>query len=386
MAGNRKKKRKRAEGLIGKSFLVCIALIAVINLIVPSKETSEEENRTLTQKPKLSWSSVASGNYMSQYEEYQADQFFGRNAWRSLKVALSRLGGSREENGVFIGKSGQLMEDIAVPDQSALRENLKAIQEFAGKYPDIPVNMLLVPDSANILEDKLPALAVTADQNQYMSQVKKELGDSVTWIDAASVLRKHTDEKLYYKTDHHWTAKGAYYVFQEAAKALDIQESDAGGYVSYPVSTDFNGVLASKSGCRLGEKEEIDIYVPQTSDNDVVVNYVDEQRKTASLYDSSKLETRDQYAVYLGGNSPLIDIQTVSESSRRLLILKDSYANAFIPFLTPYFREIVVVDPRYYSGTIGDIMDTYQITDAMFLYSGNVFFQDNNISGVLGSE
>ena len=99
-----------------------------------------------------------------------------------------------------------------------------------------------------------------------------------------------------------------------------------------------------------------------------------------------QLNSRDKYAVYLGGNFSVVDIRTVSESNRRLLLIKDSYANSFVPFLTPYFREIVMVDPRYYSGTIGDIMDTYEITDTLFLYSANIFLQDNNISGVLSSE
>ncbi len=382
---NRKVKRTRIENFIGKGFLGCILLIAVINLIVPSKEKSEEENRMLTQKPAFSITSMVSGSYMEQYEKYQADQFFARDIWRSLKVGISRLGGSREENDVYIGKDGQLLEKIAVPDQKVLKTNLKAMKAFAEQYSDVETSMVLVPDAANILSDSLPALASTADQNQYISQVRKELGDTVNWVNAVKVLNKHKDEKIYYKTDHHWTSQGAYYVFQEAAKTLGIQESSV-EYVSYPVTASFNGVLASKSGCRLDEKEEINIYVPQAEDNDVVVNYVDEQRKTTSLYDSSKLNERDKYAVYLGGNSSVIDIRTVSGSNRRLLIIKDSYANAFVQFLTPYFREIVLVDPRYYSGTIGDIMDTYQITDAMFLYSANMFFQDNNISGVLSSE
>ena len=235
-------------------------------------------------------------------------------------------------------------------------------------------------DAANILSDRLPFTATVADQSQYIAQVKKELGDSVQWIDAVKPLTRHSDEKIYYKTDHHWTAKGAYYVFQEAARTLNLEEQET-EYASYPITTDFNGSLASKSGCRLNEKEQIDIYVPKTEDNDVVVNYVDEQKKTASLYDSSKLNSRDKYAVYLGGNFSVVDIRTVSESNRRLLLIKDSYANSFVPFLTPYFREIVMVDPRYYSGTIGDIMDTYEITDTLFLYSANIFLQDNNISG-----
>lgn len=380
------RKKRKLENYIGAGFLTCLFLAAGINLLTPAKEMSEEENRMLAQKPGISVESVTSGGYMEQYEEYQMDQFFGRNAWRNLKVGLSRLGGSREENGVYIGRKGQLLEEIAIPDQSVLKKNMKAIEAFASQYEDIPVSMIIVPDAADILEERLPFLAEVADQEQYIAQVKKELGDTVRWVDAVSVMKKHKDEKIYYKTDHHWTTKGAYYVFQEARKALDIPEKGEVGYVSYPVTDSFNGSLASQSGCRLDEREVIDIYVPKKEDNDVVVNYVDEQRKTTSLYDSSKLETRDKYGVFLGGNSSVIDIRTVSESNRRLLVVKDSYANCFIPFLTPYFREIVMVDPRYYSGTMADIMETYEITDAMFLYSGNLFLQDNNISGVLGSE
>ena len=118
----------------------------------------------------------------------------------------------------------------------------------------------------------------------------------------------------------------------------------------------------------------------------MIVNYVNESKRTTSLYDSSKLETKDQYGVFLGGNTSLIDIRTVSTSQKRLLVVKDSFANSFIPFLAPYYREIVVVDPRYYSGTIEDIMSSYRITDALFLYSGNSFFTDNSISGVFTGE
>ena len=148
----------------------------------------------------------------------------------------------------------------------------------------------------------------------------------------------------------------------------------------------FNGVLASKSGVGLDEKERIDIYVPTEGDDDVVVNYVDEGKKRTSLYDSSKLETRDKYGVFFGGNTSVMDIRTVSTSQKRLLVVKDSFADCFIPFLTPYYREIVVVDPRYYSGTMADIMDTYRITDVLILYSGNTFMTDNNISGVFTGE
>lgn len=381
-----RKRKARIANLIGKLFILILFLVLIINIIVPDKEQSELENRALETRPRFRMSSILSGDFMEEWENYLSDQFAGRNIWRSIKVGLDRLGGSRMENGVYIGKGGQLMEDIAVPDEDQLEANLTAIRDFAETYEDIPVTMMLVPDAACILGDRLPAFARVEDQRQMFSMAERNMEDSVSWVDAVSVLNKHKSEKLYYKTDHHWTTQGAFYVFQEAAQTLGIEGDVSDNFVSYTVTDSFNGALASLSGAELDERETIEIYAPAEGDDDVVVSYVDEGRKTTSLYDSSKLETRDKYGVFLGGNTSVVDIRTVSTSSRRLLVVKDSFADCFIPFLAPYFREIVVVDPRYYSGTMDDIMDTYRITDALILYSGNTFFTDNNISGVFSGE
>ena len=383
---DKRKRKGRTEGLIGKIFILCLFLVMAVNFIVPDKEKSDEENRVLESMPKLSLASITTGDFMEQWEAYMSDQFVGRNVWRKLKVGLDRLGGSSMENGVFIGKDGQLLEDIALPDDGQYSENIQAVKSFAQTYSDIPVTVMLVPDAASILNGSLPSFASVEDQRQMFSMVERGLGDSVNWVDVYSILNSRKTEKLYYKTDHHWTTQGAFYVFRETAAGFGIEGDVSDDYVSYTVTDSFNGVLAAKSGVGLSEKESIEIYAPASGDDDVVVNYVDEARKTSSLYDSSKLETRDKYAVFFGGNTSVMDIKTVSPSSKRLLVVKDSFANCFIPFLTPYYREIVVVDPRYYSGTMKDIMDTYRITDALIMYSGNTFVTDNHISGVFTGE
>lgn len=381
-----RKKKGRIEVLVGKIFILCLFLFAFLNLIVPDREKSEQENRMLETRPSFRMTSVLTGDFMEQWEKYLSDQFVGRNMWRSLNVGLKRLGGSKMENGVYIGKGGQLLEDIEVPDQKQLSDNISAIKSFVQTYSDIPASVMLVPDAACILNDSLPAFAAVEDQRQMFSMVERGLGDSVKWVDAVSILNKHKTEKLYYKTDHHWTTQGAFYVFRDSASLLGIDADVSDDFVSYTVTDSFNGTLAAKSGVGLDEKEQIDIYVPTEGDDDVIVNYVDETKKRTSLYDSSKLETRDKYGVFLGGNSSVIDIKTVSTASKRLLVVKDSFADCFIPFLTPFYREIIVVDPRYYSGTMTDIMETYRITDILILYSGNTFFTDNNISGVFAGE
>lgn len=380
------KRKGRIDSLMGKVFILCLILVAVLNFIVPDKEMSEEENRVLESRPKLNLTTLVTGDFMEQWEKYMSDQFVGRNLLRSIKVRIDLLGGTKMENGVYIGKGGQLMEDIAVPDEDLFTANMNAVKEFAEKYSDTPTTVMLIPDSACILSDDLPAFATVEDQRQMFSMVERGLGDSVNWVDTVSILNRHKSEKLYYKTDHHWTTQGAFYVFRESASILGIDGDVSDDYVSYTVTDSFNGVLASKSGVGLDEEEQIDIYVPASGDDDVVVNYVDEAKKTTSLYDSSKLETRDKYGVFLGGNTSVIDIKTVATSKKRILVVKDSFADCFIPFLTPFYREIVVVDPRYYSGTLDEIMDTYRITDILVLYSGNTFFTDNNISGVFTGE
>ena len=380
------RQRKVQEKLVGIIFILTLFLFLIINVIVPDREKSVQENRMLATKPKFRLSSLISGDYDEKFEAYMDDQFVGRDMWRKLKVAVDRIGGSRLENGVYIGTNGQLLEQIEVADENHLAANIKAIKSFSESQSKIPVRMMLVPDAANVLNHSLPALAKPEDQTQMFSMVRKDLGDSVEWIDVPTELNKHKTEKIYYKTDHHWTTLGAFYAFQAAAPSLGIDGDLSGKYVSYTVSDSFNGMLASKSGVNFGEKEQIDIYVPTEEDTDLIVDYVDEGKRSTSLYDSSKLKEKDQYTVFLGGNSSLLDIRTVSTSTKRLLLVKDSFANSFIPFLTPYYREIVVVDPRYYSGTINDLMDSYRISEVLFLYSGNTFFKDNNISGVFAVE
>lgn len=380
------RQRKVQEKLVGIIFILTLFLFLIINVIVPDREKSVQENRMLATKPKFRLSSLISGDYDEKFEAYMDDQFVGRDMWRKLKVAVDRIGGSRLENGVYIGTNGQLLEQIEVADENHLAANIKAIKSFSESQSKIPVRMMLVPDAANVLNHSLPALAKPEDQTQMFSMVRKDLGDSVEWIDVSTELNKHKTEKIYYRTDHHWTTLGAFYAFQAAAPSLGIDGDLSGKYVSYTVSDSFNGMLASKSGVNLGEKEQIDIYVPTEEDTDLIVDYVDEGKRSTSLYDSSKLKEKDQYTVFLGGNSSLLDIRTVSTSTKRLLLVKDSFANSFIPFLTPYYREIVVVDPRYYSGTINDLMDSYRISEVLFLYSGNTFFKDNNISGVFAVE
>ena len=147
---------KEAERLIRAgdrdNFILVLFVFLLINIIVPDKEKSVQENRMLASAPKWNWGNVISGDYMEKFERYMSDQFVGRDFWRTIKVGVDRLAGVSKEHGVYIGKDGQLLEEIELPNQEYLADNLKSIQNFAETNTDLPVRMMLVPDAAGILE------------------------------------------------------------------------------------------------------------------------------------------------------------------------------------------------------------------------------------------
>ena len=112
-----------------------------------------------------------------------------------------------------------------------------------------------------------------------------------------------------------------------------------------------------------------------------MVNYVEEGRRSATVYAPECLEARDKYTVFFGGNHALVKLEMLSDSDRVLLVLKDSYANCFVPFLIPDYKAIVMVDPRYYTGDLETLMSAEGVTEVLFMYNANTFSSDTALKG-----
>ena len=279
------------------------------------------------------------------------------------------------------------MEEFKAPDQAQYDATVKAMTDFQQKQSDLRQYALIAPNSINILSNRLPAFAPVQDQNLWLDSLSDSLTDAgVTFIDVRSTFKDHKMEDLYYHTDHHWTTQGAYYAYLQAAKAMGIDTS-SDTYDKAPVTRSFQGTLSAKSGFRSGEKDEIDVFLP-TGDQALssVVNYVDEQKKSASFYDTEKLGTRDKYALFFGGNHAQIKINTPTETDNTLLVLKDSYANSFVPFLAQHYRKIIMVDPRYYFGNLEQLIQVENVQEVLYLYNANTFFSDTSLELALTPE
>ena len=379
----KREKRRRANRIyqiMAVLFVVCLAVAVLANLIKKDVKFSESENRMLTERPKLNLQDVASGEYMSQFESYVSDQFILRDSWIQLKLNLDKLAGKKESNGVYLGKDGYLMEKLDEPNTEYEEKNLKEIGDFADRHQDLNVCMTLVPNAAYILKDKMPKNAPVRDQAEDLKKVQAEVGSKLNFVDVTETMQKHASEPIYYKTDHHWTSLGAKYVFEDMAEDLNITPTE--NYEVYTVTTSFSGTLASKSGYH-GQEDTIEVYEPQGVDNDYVVFYADDQKKTTSIYNADSLKEKDQYTVFFGGNHTRIDIDSPNPDNRCLLMFKDSYANSFVQFLTPYYRKIILIDPRYYYDNVEQIIASEKVTDVLFLYNLNTFLTDTSLADVL---
>ena len=366
-------------------FLVILIVIVTLNTTKKDIKFSESENRILAQKPKFSIDRLLEGRYTKKYEKYKVDQFVDRDGWMKLKSGVDLALGKNESNGIYKGSDDYLIESFEVPDSEIVNRNIKAINDFNKKHKDINQYMLIAPNAVSILSEKLPPYAPVVSQKLVMDNFAKTLNKGINYIDVYNTLDKHDKEYIYYKTDHHWTTLGAYYSFLEAAKAMDL-EVKKDYYNVERVSNDFYGTLYSKSGYEVKTPDYIDVYLPKDENDEYVVNYVEEQKKSASFYDSEKLETKDKYGMFLGGNHPVVKIKTTSKEDRKLLVFKDSYANSFVPFLTQYFSDIIMVDPRYYYDDIEKLIEEEGISDILYLYNANTFFSDTSLELVLNNQ
>lgn len=369
-------------------FLTIIFGFSVLSFLIPDKEKSAEENRVLAQAPSLSHQTYLEGRFQKKLEQYFNDQFPFRNSLIKWKTASDLTLEIIESNGVIKSKDGYLIERIKNPKQEEISHDLKSLEKFKEKNPNCNLYFLLAPNAGNIMKEKLPRTVHMEDQNEYMTSFFKDIKKlGITPIDSRKALKKNVDkQQLYYRTDHHWTTGAAYLAYKEAQKSMGLNSNIK--YKKLSVHRNFRGTLASKSGFTNGRNDELQIYWPKKHQNyhDSIYNFVDVKKTTNTFYSFDNLKEKDAYTIFGGWNHPFYTISTPTKSTRKLLLVKDSYANCMIPFLTQDFREIVVVDPRYYFGDINKIMADEGITDVLFLYNALTFASDESMNLMLDDE
>ena len=373
---------KKNEQLLVVSFVGTLFLLSLLFFLLPHERFSELENRYLQRVPKLTLDNVLSARFAEEAERYVTDHFPFRNEWLSVKSASERARLQQENNGIYKGRDGYLLEKFPQPDERKLEQSIEAVNLFAGQHPEVETTFLLAPTSVGMYPERLPWLAPSYPQAKVNEFVGSHLEKGITYLDGFDFLRPHKSESIYYRTDHHWTTYGAYLAYAAYAKEKGWQPLSQSDFVIRTVSNSFLGSYHTRSQFQGVSPDTIEVYLPREPVTTEMF-IADTNETWTSMYDESFLKKKDQYSYFLGGVHALMTITTALEpqhvEQEKLLILKDSYAHNVIPFLTNHIPEIHVIDTRYYNGSIAEYMADNGLEDVLYLFNTSTFVEEASL-------
>ncbi|MCR5108092.1 MAG: hypothetical protein K6B28_08000 [Lachnospiraceae bacterium] len=355
-------------------------VMLILYLALPQTEFSDAENRYLTQRPRFNLAGIKDGSYMESFDNYTKEQLPFREFFVKLKAVSEMILLKKENNNIVLGKDGYMFEKLFSPGKR-LEKNEECIKKFT-EDNDREIYLLIAPNSFEILKEKVPEGLPRIDEKKYIDGFYSDLSskENLHTIDVYDELRtgSKAGKQVFYKTDHHWTTFGAYLSYGKICESMGIEKEE---YTDHKVNlvNDFYGTYQAKYKSPFAVPDTIEYY--DIKIEDYVINGTEEHK---GLYDMEKTEIYDKYAMFLWGNYGISEIISEKTSTKdELIVIKDSYANCLIPFLTGNFRRIVIIDPRYYGGSLKELMEKEKGTPVLILYNFSNFNEDSNIYKIL---
>lgn len=278
------------------------------------------------------------------------------------------------------GKVKSYQSVVTVDD--AAYELYTYLDDAAGNYADsinkvasalegkADVYDMVIPLSSEItFPDNLRGEINSTDQRQAMQDIQAKMNDKVKSVDIYDALMQHRNEYIYFRTDHHWTALGAYYAYQQLCAAKGIEPEDLNGYET----KEFDGFLGSfyndTSDAKLkANPDVVTAYLPH-DESILHVTASDETKYDwPVIYDVSNYGAGLKYSTFIASDNPYTEIENKSlTDGSSCVVVKESFGNAFIPFLVDHYQTIYVIDYRYWTGSVSKLAEEKGALDVIFL-------------------
>jgi hypothetical protein len=280
--------------------------------------------------------------------------------------------------GVLLGDHGQMFDrtyGLVSSEERTLPRNIAAVGALAGRYPG-RVYVMVAPAASSIYPERVPAHAPLLQEESYLSQIQAAVEQAGgVYLPLKDALSAHKDEYIYYRTDHHWTTLGAYYAYSRLCETLGLVPFDREAHTAVEVP-DFYGTFYSRARTWNAQPDTLTYY---ELDNPLTIYTVTgpgmpTQGEATGLYDLDKLAVYDKYAAFLHGNNGFSRVEGDGEG--RILVIKDSYANSLVPFLTANYAQIDVVDLRNYNYGLDALIAENGYDQILVLYSFDSFKSD----------
>ena len=321
-----------------------IATFALALPILPKRDFSVKERRALAPFPKVRAETVLDGSFFQSLSTFYHDHFPLREHFTALKAEAELILGKGENNGMLFGKSDYLIARGEYDDLSVAMHNLEAIRTLAERI-SLPVTVSVLPRAVDVLTAYLPPDYDTTRTSEIISLIDQALPQNT---DLTPALREAAmdGKSMFYRTDHHWTTEGAYLAYVHLAPSLGIEPYDIASFTPVTATEAFLGSSFARAGISHTPPDTITLYRYEKDSRYTVINGETGER-VHTLYDMASLSGDDPYEVFLGGNYARLSVTDDAHPEKpTLLLFKDSFANALVPFLARHF-QLILVDPRY---------------------------------------
>ncbi|MCD7810752.1 MAG: hypothetical protein LUG91_02705 [Ruminococcus sp.] len=365
--------RKRVSQKITAVIVFAFILAFLAVTIVREKgKMSYQENRELAQMPEISAASLLDGSYFDELGTYLSDHFAGRSHWIYVKGEIDAEVGESIVNGVFIADNMLLSTSSCEIDN--VEDIAAAFNEYTASYSG-SVYLVAVPSSSGVYSELLPDYLENDTEKQQIDSLYSQLDSSIRTIDAYNILKMLNENYIYYRNDSKWTSYGAYCVYRTVIQKLGFIPTAYDKYTIEHITGDFRGNLYNITQYNGVKADMLDIY-----------NYADGAEVTEctgynaegksfemELYDRSAIYSCDMYNLYLGEAVPMIKISTSVNNDKKLLVIKDSTADCFIPFLIQHYSEIAVISPECLTDGMSTLLNKNGYEQTLFLFGTDQF-------------
>lgn len=360
------------------AFALCLAIFFVLVFLMPTDERAEiKENRPMAEMPALTWDSLFSGEFATDFEAFLSDNVGFRATFTDIGSYVAKLRGinlaakdqliTLSSGSMLALQGGRIMEIFT--EAPAVRESyISAINGIGNMLPEgTSAYLLMIPTQ---IEFDTSSYAELSDSQKDTIDAVYGALDGITAVNVYDRLAEHKDEYVYFRTDHHWTQRGAYLGYEALMEAMgedavplsEMKHGSLDGFLGYLYNqanvTEYTQYADTIEYFMPGENYAVEAKIIELGE---LVEY------GARIYYTPEVGGAISYGVFMGSDHPFAKVTTNVENGKTALVIKDSYANALLPFLTSHYETVVIVDPRSYYGTLSDIFAEYEVDDVIII-------------------
>ena len=314
-------------------------------------------------------------NGLVNIEKHPSEYKHGMSILHSERNDIYRLPGNSFHTGgnvyVFDGFG---MELPLIPEKEAAKYANILNEVAASLDENIDVYNIVVPTAAEFYAP----LSHYPNHLYGIQKVYENLSERIIPVNIYDTLSQHANEHLFFKTDHHWTQRGAYYAYKEFMSYKNVDVPDINTFTNVPSTTFVGSYATFAKGTTAGNiirqnPELLERFVPKFAERGTVYSSPDMTTPTTTYKAVST--TNNTYSAFIGGDNPIIVYDTTAASDRTLVIIKESYGNVFATWALNDFKRVCVIDPRRFNGfggnntqlNLNEFCASVGATDVMFI-------------------